>query len=304
MFQTTLKNLAARKLRLLTTSFAVLLGVAFMAGTLVLTDTIGKTFDGLFAEANDGTDAYVRGELAFDSELMGEQRARLDVSPGRRHQRRRRRRRGRGPHRGLRPARRQGRQADRQPRHGCARRSAATGWPTTTSTRSTSPRAAPRRPTTRSSSTSGSAETGDFAVGDPTTVLTEAGPQAVDHRRHRDVRRRRQPGRRSVHDVHPDRGAGLPHGAGQGRRDQGASPTTASASASSPIASPQVVPDGHEVLTGAEITAEEQAAIKEDMSFFNVVPDGRSPSSPCSSARSSSTTRSRSSLPSAPRRWR
>ncbi len=45
MFRTTLKNLAARKLRLLTTSLAVLLGVAFMAGTLVLTDTIGKTFD-------------------------------------------------------------------------------------------------------------------------------------------------------------------------------------------------------------------------------------------------------------------
>ena len=41
MFRTTLKNLAARKLRLLTTSLAVLLGVAFMAGTLVLTDTIG-----------------------------------------------------------------------------------------------------------------------------------------------------------------------------------------------------------------------------------------------------------------------
>ena len=42
MFSTTLKNLAARKLRLLTTSLAVLLGVAFMAGTLVLTDTIDR----------------------------------------------------------------------------------------------------------------------------------------------------------------------------------------------------------------------------------------------------------------------
>jgi len=79
MFRTTLKNLSARKLRLLTTSIAVLLGVAFMAGTLVLTDTIGKTFDNLFANVNAGTDAYVRGETAFTSEL-GDQRARLDAS--------------------------------------------------------------------------------------------------------------------------------------------------------------------------------------------------------------------------------
>lgn len=79
MFRTTIKNLAARKLRLLTTSIAVLLGVAFMAGTLVLTDTIGKTFDNLFANVNAGTSAYVRGETAFTTE-MGDQRDRLDTS--------------------------------------------------------------------------------------------------------------------------------------------------------------------------------------------------------------------------------
>src|SRR3954453_5971172 len=79
MFRTTIKNLAARKLRLLTTSLAVLLGVAFMAGTLVLGDTIGKAFDSLFADVNAGTNAYVRGEAAFSSD-MGDQRARLDLS--------------------------------------------------------------------------------------------------------------------------------------------------------------------------------------------------------------------------------
>ncbi len=122
MFRTTLKTLAARKLRLFTTSFAVLLGVAFMAGTLVLTDTIGKTFDKLFADANKGTDAYVRAEVAFDSEWFGDQRPRLDSTlvdeinevDGVAHRR--------GNHRGLRPTRRQGRQADRQPQHGCAGR--------------------------------------------------------------------------------------------------------------------------------------------------------------------------------------
>ena len=80
MFRTTLKDLSARKLRLLTTSIAVLLGVAFMAGTLVLTDTIGKTFDDLFADVNSGTDAYVRAELAFDSDWFGDQRPRLDTA--------------------------------------------------------------------------------------------------------------------------------------------------------------------------------------------------------------------------------
>ena len=47
MFRLTLKELRAKKLRLLTTALAVMLGVAFMAGTLVLTDTMNRTFDGL-----------------------------------------------------------------------------------------------------------------------------------------------------------------------------------------------------------------------------------------------------------------
>ena len=45
MFHLTLRELGAKKLRLLTTAIAVMLGVAFMAGTMVLTATISKTFD-------------------------------------------------------------------------------------------------------------------------------------------------------------------------------------------------------------------------------------------------------------------
>ena len=60
MFILTLKELAARKVRLLTTAFAVLLGVAFMAGTLVFTDTVGATYDSALAKANEGVDVYVR----------------------------------------------------------------------------------------------------------------------------------------------------------------------------------------------------------------------------------------------------
>lgn len=65
MLRTTLKGLIAHKVRLLTTALAVVLGVAFMAGTLVLTDTLGQQFDSLAVDTNAGTDAYVRNEAAF-----------------------------------------------------------------------------------------------------------------------------------------------------------------------------------------------------------------------------------------------
>ncbi|MSO78969.1 MAG: hypothetical protein EXQ79_05125 [Acidimicrobiia bacterium] len=61
MLRVTIKNLFARKFRLVLTSIAVVLGVAFMAGTFVLTDTLGNVFDGLFADVNRGVDVAVRG---------------------------------------------------------------------------------------------------------------------------------------------------------------------------------------------------------------------------------------------------
>jgi putative ABC transport system permease protein len=39
---------------------------AFLAGTLILTETILGTFDDLFAEADAGTDAFVRGTSPLD----------------------------------------------------------------------------------------------------------------------------------------------------------------------------------------------------------------------------------------------
>ena len=57
----TIKQLAANKLRLLATAFAVILGVAFLAGTLILTDTIKGTLDNALTKADAGTDAYIRG---------------------------------------------------------------------------------------------------------------------------------------------------------------------------------------------------------------------------------------------------
>jgi hypothetical protein len=82
MWKMTLKGLLARKRRLFTTALAVTLGVAFMSGTLVFTDTIGKTFDDLFGNAFKNTDAVVRQVAAFDGP-QGEtaaQRGRVDAS--------------------------------------------------------------------------------------------------------------------------------------------------------------------------------------------------------------------------------
>jgi putative ABC transport system permease protein len=79
MFMLTIKELAARKLRLVTTAFAVLIGVAFMAGTIVFTDTIGATFDSVLADADSGVDAYVRTPSEIDLGY-GEPGPRLDAS--------------------------------------------------------------------------------------------------------------------------------------------------------------------------------------------------------------------------------
>jgi putative ABC transport system permease protein len=56
MLRLTLRGLWSRKLRTALTFVVVMLGVSLMAGTLVLTDTIRKTFDDLFADVNRGTD--------------------------------------------------------------------------------------------------------------------------------------------------------------------------------------------------------------------------------------------------------
>jgi putative ABC transport system permease protein len=69
MWRVTRKGLRAHKLRFALTALAVLLGVSFMAGTTVLTDTIEKTFDDLFADVNEGTDAYVRSENAIEGDF-------------------------------------------------------------------------------------------------------------------------------------------------------------------------------------------------------------------------------------------
>ena len=59
MTKVAVRGLAQRKLRALVTILAILLGVAFIAGSYVLTDTINRSFDDLFDEAYAGTDVAV-----------------------------------------------------------------------------------------------------------------------------------------------------------------------------------------------------------------------------------------------------
>ena len=69
MFNLTRKGLWAHKVRFVLTGLAVVLGVAFMAGTMILTDTMGKTFDGLFATSNEGIDVVVHRTAAVDGDV-------------------------------------------------------------------------------------------------------------------------------------------------------------------------------------------------------------------------------------------
>src|SRR5918997_5646816 len=59
MTKVALRGLAQRKLRAFVTMLAVLLGVAFIAGSYVLTDTINRSFDDIFTDAYAGTDVAI-----------------------------------------------------------------------------------------------------------------------------------------------------------------------------------------------------------------------------------------------------
>jgi putative ABC transport system permease protein len=81
MLRVIMHGLLARKFRLVATALAVTLGVAFMAGTLVLTDTFGQTFNDLSAGVYKGTDAVVRATAVFNGpQFTGEQRPFVNAS--------------------------------------------------------------------------------------------------------------------------------------------------------------------------------------------------------------------------------
>ncbi|HWH15591.1 MAG TPA: ABC transporter permease [Miltoncostaeaceae bacterium] len=68
MLRATLRNLSAARLRLALTALAVVLGVAFVAGTFILSDTTGRAMDGEIAAAGGGTDVVVRGAATVSAD--------------------------------------------------------------------------------------------------------------------------------------------------------------------------------------------------------------------------------------------
>jgi putative ABC transport system permease protein len=69
MWKLTLKGLLAHRVRLVSTTLSVVLGVAFVAGTFVLTDTMTAVFDDLVRGGSQSVDVIVRSAKAADTEI-------------------------------------------------------------------------------------------------------------------------------------------------------------------------------------------------------------------------------------------
>jgi putative ABC transport system permease protein len=68
VFRAAIRSLLARKVRLLLTGLSVIMGVGFMAGTYVLTDTMTRAFDDLVRTSYSAIDVLVRSSNAFTAQ--------------------------------------------------------------------------------------------------------------------------------------------------------------------------------------------------------------------------------------------
>jgi putative ABC transport system permease protein len=68
MLAISLRGMAARKLRTVLTALAVVLGVALISGTYILTDTINRQFDSIFATVSKGIDVSVSPKKIFNTD--------------------------------------------------------------------------------------------------------------------------------------------------------------------------------------------------------------------------------------------
>src|SRR5439155_13197720 len=88
MIRFAIRGLGGRRLRSVLTAFAIVLGVATVSGTFVLTDSISSAFDKIFTSIYRGTDASITGRSAishdqshqadlppFNESLLGKVRA-------------------------------------------------------------------------------------------------------------------------------------------------------------------------------------------------------------------------------------
>ena len=67
MLRVALKGLAGRTVRALLTAIAIILGVAMISGTYILTDTINSGFDTIFSQSYKNADIVITGKAAFDN---------------------------------------------------------------------------------------------------------------------------------------------------------------------------------------------------------------------------------------------
>ena len=68
MFKVTWRNLVARKVRLLLSAFAIVLGVAFVAGSLIFTDAMGGAFDDIIEGSTADVEIAYEGANDWDSQ--------------------------------------------------------------------------------------------------------------------------------------------------------------------------------------------------------------------------------------------
>jgi len=61
-----IRGLLSRKLRTALTAIAIVLGVAMISGTYILTDSIDQAFDRIFTDIRKGSSAVITGKSAFD----------------------------------------------------------------------------------------------------------------------------------------------------------------------------------------------------------------------------------------------
>jgi putative ABC transport system permease protein len=66
-----LKGLAGRKIRALLTALAIVIGVSMVSGTFILTDTMQKSFNGLFDASYEKTDAVIQGKEIVEGSTNG-----------------------------------------------------------------------------------------------------------------------------------------------------------------------------------------------------------------------------------------
>jgi putative ABC transport system permease protein len=71
MTRVALKGLLGRKVRACLTALAIVLGVAMVSGSFVLTDTISKAFTSVFSSSYEHTDAVVSGKKLVDYSSSG-----------------------------------------------------------------------------------------------------------------------------------------------------------------------------------------------------------------------------------------